>query len=203
MKAFPILYLLLSASLILASCTASRSLDREETLPGGVFGEMDSTYLFRASIKAMKRNFSSLVLVKLAEDEGNAHIVFLSELGPNLLELRYANDEFQVVKVQEFLNRKSLIRMMENDFRSLLLDLHDIDRYSISPYGEMEKVLKFRHRSQKYAYYYKEGSTVSRIRRRPGIFHKVDVCIERMNGLTISFRHSGIRMTMKLKQIVL
>ncbi len=48
---------------------------------------------------------------------------FLSELGLNLLDMAYSNDEFEVVSVQEFLNRPSILKTLKKDFRTLLLDL--------------------------------------------------------------------------------
>jgi len=173
-------------------------------------GPMEGSILFKAAITILGDYYSGLVLIKQMPADSAIHVVFLSELGLNLMDLAYKDDEFEVVSVQEFLNRHSILKTLQNDFRTLLLDLSKIEEFSIlSTDDDLTDVLKFRHKSQRYTYSCSKITGPSAIRRKKGLFGRVDFQINEglknklreTEPLTIGIRHRGVRLKIDLKEL--
>lgn len=163
-------------------------------------GLLKGSLLFKAAIHVFGDYYSGLILIKELPGDSTIHVVFLSELGLNLLDLAYKNDEFEVVSVQEFLNRPSILKTLQKDFRTLLLDLSLIEGYKVKVKADSElKVLKFRHKSQRYAYSYQEKLGPVHIRRSSGLCGRVDFQI--MAGETIKIKHRGVRLKISLTEL--
>lgn len=164
------------------------------------FAPLEGSLLFKAAIHVFGDYYSGLILIKELPRDSTIHVVFLSELGLNLLDLAYKNDEFEVVSVQEFLNRPSILKTLQKDFRTLLLDLSIIEGYKVKVKAESElKVLKFRHKSQRYAYSYQEKLGPVHIRRSSGLCGRVDFQI--ISGETINIKHRGLRLKISLTEL--
>ncbi|MCP4311162.1 MAG: hypothetical protein GY790_07875 [Bacteroidetes bacterium] len=168
-------------------------------------GTLEGSLLFKAAITVMGDYYSGLVLIKQMPADGAIHVVFLSELGLNLMDLAYLDDEFEVVSVQEFLNRRSILKTLQNDFRTLLLDLSEIEDFSVNSLNDgVTEKLKFRHKSQRYSYSCHKSSGPAAIRRKKGLIGRVDFQIR--NGanaepLTIGIRHRGVRLKIDLTEL--
>lgn len=164
---------------------------------------LETPLLFKASIKLGKSFYSGLFLIKEMQDDSLIHVVFLSELGLNLLDLAYRDGEFEVISVKEFLNRRPIIRTLQNDFRCLLLDLSSIEDYTIkSKKDGVSHELKFRYKSQRYIYHIKEAGAPVQIKRSKGIFSKSHIIMgENKEALTIVISHRGIRLFIELREL--
>lgn len=196
-------------SLLLSFCSIqAKAIDREIQVAGNVpekfapLGHLDGSLLFKAGFSVFGDYYSGLVLIKEMPDSGAIHIVFLSELGLNLLDLSYYNDEFEVENVQEFLNRPSLLKTLQKDFRCLLLDLSEIQEFRIKEKDDGDtEMLKFRHRSQRYKYTYNAELGPCHIARRSGLFGKVDFHLDAGKPRKIAIDHRGIRLKIVLTEL--
>jgi hypothetical protein len=159
--------------------------------------------LFKTSIDLGNRHFSGLFLLKALPDS-STRVVFLSELGLNLLDMSYRQGCFQVHSVKEFLDRKMIIRTLQEDFRALLLDLSELKRYELECKMDEEleaEVLRVRHRQGKSSYWYRDQSRTYRIRNKNGLFRMTDIRIDRDPGLEIAMRHKGMRLQIQMREV--
>ncbi len=171
---------------------------------------LEETLLFKAAIRIFGDYYSGLVLIKPMPADSAIHVVFLSELGLNLMDLAYRNDEFTVVSVQDFLNRRSILSTLQDDFRCLLLDLSLIEDYSLrSSKDGVSEMLKFRHKRQRYLYGYHDLTGPDLIRKKKGLFGRVDFNISGTSRdvhmeeemLIIGIRHRGVRLKIDLTEL--
>lgn len=165
---------------------------------------------FKASITILGEYYSGLVVIKEMPADSAVRVVFLSELGLTLMDMAYRNDEFEVVSIQEFLNRRSILTSLQNDFRCLLLNLSEIKKFSVySSDDGLSDVLKFKHKKQRYRYSCHKITGPSAIRKKKGLFGRVDFLInegvkaEPGEGepLTIGIRHKGVRLNIDLIEL--
>jgi hypothetical protein len=213
MKASRIRYLVLLISFSCLSCSTTKDLtpvaDPEDSSVEGFspLPSSETARLFKAGISTGRRHQSGLFLIKDLPQEGSTRILFLSELGLSLLDMEYRADEFTVISVQDFLDRTSLLKMLQEDFRSLLLDLSLVDRSSMElglkedAGGVPVEVLKLRHRSQKYTYFRNPGAHTDRIIRRKGLLCRVEYRMEGQDPLSVHIRHRGTGLQMDLVQL--
>jgi hypothetical protein len=166
-------------------------------------GESSETLLFKSHIAFFKEHYSGLFLIKRMPDS-STHVVFLSELGLSLMDLRYKDGLFEVVSVKEFLNKPSILRTLKNDFRTLLLDLSAIGSFVLdetSEDGSPVELLKFRYRKENYVYFNSEEKGTYQILRKKGIFKSVEFNIVRTSGLEIEIAHRCIKLHIALQQL--
>src|SRR5690554_1212829 len=67
-----------------------------------VIGVAYNSMLYKTSITFWEYAFSGLVLFKKQEEDSSTHVVFMSEFGMTMLDIKYKNDEFEVVSAKEF-----------------------------------------------------------------------------------------------------
>jgi hypothetical protein len=208
MRPFRILFLPLIFSLHLLSCSSTNELTLYKPADGtsiqkfSPLGNLSEPMLFKARIRLFKDQHSGLFLIKRMPGNASTHVVFLSELGLSLLDLEYREDEFEVVSVQEFLNKPALVRTFQKDFRTLLLDLSAIETYAVKrDIPESTEILEFKHKSQRYTYYHRESSGTYLVQRKKGLFEKVDYDISGEDKLKIGIAHNGDRLHMDLIQL--
>jgi hypothetical protein len=163
---------------------------------------LEESILFKTGIDLGKNHFSGLFLVKpTGADE--VRILFLSELGLNLLDMHYSNGQFEVVSVKEFLNRKTLLKTLQNDFRSLLLDLSGPELRATGkqqPAGE-EKSWKFSERRSRYRLTCRADGSMH-ARRRSGLCKRTDITSFSQDELQrVTIRHRGIRLQLDLVEL--
>jgi hypothetical protein len=171
---------------------------------------LEGSLLFKAAVNVFGEYYSGLILIKEVPSDSAIHVVFLSELGLNLMDIAFFKEKIEVVSVQEFINRPSLIKILKNDFQTLLLDLSLVEKYKMKEKDDgVTEVLKFRYKSQRYAYHYRENLGTVYIRRRKGLFGKVDfrISIPEPNGNSgqesrqIGIQHRGIRLKIDLTEL--
>ena len=165
-------------------------------------GPLEGSLLFKAAVKVFGEYYSGLILIKEVPSDSAIHVVFLSELGLNLMDIAFFKEKIEVVSVQEFLNRPSLIKTLKNDFQTLLLDLSQVEKYKVEEKENgVSEVLKFKYNSQRYTYHYLENLGTVHIRRRKGLFGKVDFRISEEENRQIGIEHRGIRLKIDLTEL--
>lgn len=206
MKPFRILYFLLTCSILSNGCAPAGSLMHEmEADLKPDFRPLDSssgTFLFRAKIRLTGNNYTGIFLVKQVQADSTTRIVFLSEIGLNLMDLKYKRDTFELISVQDFLDRPSLIRMLKADFGTLLRDPGDLQGTDIYyKRDEPSEMIQFRYNSRKYSYFHMKGRGVYRIERRSGPFSRTTYSIDRTGPMNILIDHGGLKPDIELIQI--
>lgn len=92
-----------------------------------------SSYLFKATLDIKKHHLTGLLVIKRvdtpppapplegrgADCSGIYRIVFMNEIGMTFFDLEMTADSFKVVSCFESLNKKSLMKIFETDFRVL------------------------------------------------------------------------------------
>lgn len=208
MKPFRILSLPLIFSLLLFSCSSSKEMLLEESAHGNSIqqfsplGNRSEPLLFKARIRLFKDQHSGLCLIKKMPDSATTRVLFLSELGLNLLDLEYFEDEFKVVSVKEFLNKPALLRTLQKDFRTLLLDLSAIKNYAVKrETNGTTAILEFKHKAHRYKYYHAENSGTYRVQRKGFLFEKVIFDIQGEEAVEIGIAHRGDKLHLDLYQL--
>jgi hypothetical protein len=208
MRSFRILSLQLIISIHLCSCCSTEALgvtgagDGKNTERLSPLGNMSGPMLFKTRINLRRDQYSGLFLIKQVEADTSVRIVYLSELGLSLMDLSYKEDEFEIMKIQDFLNRPLMLKMVEEDFRTLLLDLSAVVPFTEDPGEDVSPgMLKFKHKSQRYRYYYGKGTIPHRIDRKRGCFGRTVYCIQDGEELHMIISHRGIKLLIDLQQL--
>ncbi len=161
--------------------------------------------LYKIRISFRSFNFSGLILLKNQEQDSSTHIVFMSEFGLTLLDLKYRNDDFEVVSSKEFFSDPRIINVIKGDFRILLQNLNIIQDYRISDTKSPDvKKLKFRHLSNRFIYLYKPNFFVYRATKRNNMLDVVHMNVlrdEEHTPNTVHFTHRGISLKIDLELI--
>ena len=207
MSQYRTIFFLLIFSQLFFSCSTTKGLKEHSSYReiliknSSILNDEYESLLFKARIKIYKNDYTGLFLIKKIASDTSTHIVFLSEVGLNMLDLKYKNDEFELVSVKDFLNKPRLIKTIQNDFRMLVQDLDVIDYYTIKKSkSEASSVLKFKHKSQRYSYFYGPNSDLYEIWRKSGLFKTVAT----MGGegkMLIEFSHRGIKLDINLEEL--
>jgi hypothetical protein len=212
MKSFRIQSLILAVSLTALSCspavkTLSAGQSQRDSL--SIFQPLGSPaerLLLKAGIDVRGRHFSGIVLIKPMPETGSFRVLFLSELGLNLLDMACENGVFTVVSVQEFLNRPAVLKALQDDFHTLLLDLSSVRNPTMTwrqEEGMQSGILRFREGMHRYRYDYEEFTGALLVIRKKGCFGGTEIRIDRHEGMRVCIKHRGspvhIEMT-ELKQ---
>lgn len=123
-------YLLLSSCLFLtlASCryhhyqsyqkTDSGVLMENALLP--VIPNDGQAQKYKASIDVLNKHYSGLVILKQT-DSLVKHLVFVTELGMKMFDIEIKDTSMNMAYVFEPLNKPGIIKLLKNDFRSIML----------------------------------------------------------------------------------
>jgi hypothetical protein len=84
------------------------------------FWTPEQTQLFTMEINFRKHHFSGLLLVKQTAD-GHSRIVFNTHFGMGVFDFEFTRDSFHVHSCLELLDRRRVLKLLEEDFRTLLL----------------------------------------------------------------------------------
>lgn len=197
-----IISILLAFTGTVAAQTADGFRTGDELEKFSTLGPMDASLLFKTAIEARGSYFSGLILIKDLPADSAIHMVFLSELGLNLLEMSYKNETFQVINVKDFLNRSAIIKTLQSDFQSILLDLSLIQKYKLGVLDDASgEELKFRYKGQRYTYRFTDELGTFFIKKRKGVFGKVEYRIKRQEGFRIGIEHRCIRLKIDLREL--
>jgi len=212
MSKYLIVFFLLIISLLTYSCSTTKGLEEQlnheeilleksSILNNAILNSEDNSLLFKTRIKVYKRDYSGLFLIKKIASDSSTHILFLSEIGLSILDLKYKNDEFELVGVKDFMNKPKIIKTIQSDFRMLVQDLNAISEYTIKENKtDSSLVLKFKHKSQRYAYFYGPDFGFYKIWRKSGLF-KTMATISGEERKDIEISHRGIKLDINLEEL--
>lgn len=172
---------LISGSLFLRTAAAA-----EPDLVAGrvdspsIIGVEYSSLLYRSMIKFRNYEFSGLVLVKNLVSDSAVHIVFMSEFGPTMLDVKYKNDGFELISAKEFFNNKKLLGLVYSNFRMFLQDLDYVAKIKDKTGLNTEKrKMKYRHLSDTFIYLYEGNFEVWKVIFRANPLNVVKLDIDR------------------------
>lgn len=167
-----------------------------------VLGVEYNSLLYKTSITFREHAFSGLLFFKKQEADSSTHIVFLSEFGLTMLDIKYKNDQFEVVSAKEFFNHPQLLQLVFDDFRILIQDLEKIEKVKFSTVHRQKlNKLKFRHFSNTFIYLYESDFLVKQATWRKNMLRVVKVSIERNSDRqpqSIRFTHRGINLVVSM-----
>lgn len=207
MKKYGIIFLLLISSLIFfEGCLTNKEIFRINNISqNNILGIDYNSMLYKANISFNKKYFSGLILLKKFSNDSSVSIVFMSELGFSMLDMRYKNDKFEVVSCKEIFNNEKIIKIISNNFRVILQDLSYIKKYSIINKKQNDyQMLKFRHLSKNYIYYYKNNFYVNKIDVGSKFFKFMQINIIRNHKFEpkiINIKHKGLNLSFKMELI--
>ncbi len=168
-----------------------------------VLGVAYNSMLYKTSISFREYAFSGLVLFKKQEMDSSTHIVFMSEFGMTMLDIKYKNDQFEVVSAKEFFSHPKLLEVIFDDFRILLQDLDRVEKARFSTTcKEKTNKLKFRHFSDTFIYLYQSDFLVKQAKWRKNMLRVVKVQFERNAAgqpQTMNFIHRGVSLVVNME----
>jgi len=127
--------------------TVSSETKQVLTIP--YFSNTETDYVYKASIEVLNKHFSGIFIVKKT-GENTHRVAFTTEMGRKIFDFSFNENQFTVNFLQEELNRKPLLKILEQDFRTLVCEKPDIAK-SFS-YDE-KIVLKGSINNQTYFFY--------------------------------------------------
>lgn len=127
-------YLLISINLLLVACGSypkkqgfkvSNEVRQAFVIP--YFSNPGTDYVYKASIDVFNKHFSGIFIVK--QIRINTHrVAFTTEMGSKIFDFTFNGNQFKVNFIQEELNRKPLLKILEQDFRILVCAKPDISK---------------------------------------------------------------------------
>lgn len=203
MKKFLKIFLLSISIISLGGCVSTKNLNKANdiySLPTAVLGSGYNTALYKAKIEVSDQYFSGLFYFKALEDS-SFRIVFLSEIGLNLLDLEYKNNTFKTIKCQEFINKDVILNTLKNDIKLLIDSPKDNVRPTVfKTEDEQIALIKVKDKTKRY-YFYGEDKKLSRIIQKKGLKHIEVILPEYNNAIPqkIDIRHKRIKLSIGLK----
>lgn len=121
---------------------------------------------FKATIDVLKRHLSGIIIVKQT-DSVSTHIIFVTEIGMKMFDFEWKNNEMKSVYVFEPLNKPTLIKALQSNFKSIFL----LDVFNTPAGWCSNKHLKSYYELEGYKYRYIVADTLKGIISQ-NIFHK-------------------------------
>lgn len=75
---------------------------------------------FKATIDVLKNHLSGIIIVKQT-DSISTHVIFVTEIGMKMFDFEWKNNEMKSIYVFEPLNKPSLIKALQTNFKSIFL----------------------------------------------------------------------------------
>ena len=213
MRQFQIIFFLLSSLILFVSCGSLCNLhhyhqtQKVDIKNDKVLGNYFSSLLYKANLNVYGHSFSGLILFKRIKEDSATHVVFLSELGLNFLDLKYKNNQMELISCNDFLNKKNIIKLLKKDFGMLLQNMSLVDNYKIY-HNEKDttNLLKFKSDKNKYYYFYRSEFDVFKIKQKSGLIgnsiitlnHNID---RNVNEIMINHSNLNIQIELNLIQV--
>jgi len=120
-------YFLYASLLLILICACSstnqtrdhRSAKSKVLAPSPAFDGNFNKALFKASLDIRKQHLSGFLLIKKTDDT-TYRVVFANEIGMTMFDLGFHESRFRIHYIFEPMNKKILLRLLENDFRQLI-----------------------------------------------------------------------------------
>lgn len=113
---------------------------------------------FKATIDVLKNHLSGIIIVKQT-DSVSTHIIFVTEIGMKMFDFEWKNNEMKSVYVFEPLNKPTLIKALQSNFKSIFL----LDVFNTSAGWCTNKNIKSYYQLEGYKYRYVVADTLKGI----------------------------------------
>ena len=137
-------YLLISITLLAVSCGSYPkkqnlvAINQQKALTIPYFANPDLDYIYKANIDVLDKHFGGLLIIKKTDDDSH-RIAFTTEMGNKIFDFSFINDAFKVNFIPEELDKKMLLKILEQDFRVLISEQPTIVKnYSFKENSVME-----------------------------------------------------------------
>ena len=163
-----------------------------------------NSLLYKANIKLYNKYFSGIILLKQT-DSISSHLVFVTELGMKMFDYEIKNNQFKLIYVFEPLNKPKVLKLLESDFKLVLLQ-NLLNKEAVIYGKENSLIYKVVDQKQKSFYYAnKSTKTVSQIKVKGALFCKEKVNYvynDSLSATQIKLKHNGIiRLKIELNNI--
>lgn len=167
-----------------------------------IFDSSFEKALYKGSLDISKHHMSGLFFLKRVS-VNSVRIIFSNELGMNFFDLEIKGDKFIVHSCFPSLNRKSLLKLLENDFCLLLVS----DPCIIRMKGERSKdpeLLIFGVKTARGSFHYtydKDSGKIRRIQTSRSIMGKTDLRVHgdlRLQPVKIDIANPAIRLHIRM-----
>jgi len=171
----------------LADVISQEPTEREVVNP--YFSALDTDYAYRADVEVYGKELSGLFMVKRMDSVAH-RMVLTTDFGNTLIDMTIGNEQFKVNYVMEDLDRKMVLKLLQEDFNTLLSpqqqaivhhrlvsqDVYQVKGKSDAYYfmdkesGYLSKIVKASPRKEQVVYEFKtsDGKTADQIE----IIHK-------------------------------
>jgi hypothetical protein len=149
-----------------------------------IFASSFQKALYKGSLDISKHHLSGLFLLKRVS-ANSVRIAFSNELGMSYFDIEITNDKLIIHSCFPSLNRKTLLHLIEKDFRMLLLVNTKIIRIR-SCNSKDPELLVFEVKSAKGVFRYtyeKDSGKIQRIQSYRTIIGKTDLIVQSDGGL--------------------
>jgi hypothetical protein len=108
----------LAALLLIFLFLQKQDLKGQETAPVSIW-EAENNYIFKTNLKLYGNEFSGLFVINKTK-ENHFRTIFLNEVGMKFFDFQIGAEDDSILHVFEPLNKPSLIKLLINDYRTLL-----------------------------------------------------------------------------------
>lgn len=118
-------------TLFLVSCSIPTTKNLQEysstktTFTNPYFSDINTDYIYKAKIKAYNNIFSGILIIKKVAKE-NHRIVFTTTFGNKIFDFQLNKNDVKTHYIMEKLDRKIIINILTNDFKTLTKEHHQI-----------------------------------------------------------------------------
>ncbi len=197
------IFLLLSSILVLTSCGSVNNADLNKSIGQNIINApLNSGYntlLYKAKVKLYSKTYSGLFLFKHSPKTKIHNVVFLSEVGLTLFELKYENNSFEVVKMSAiFKNDKAAVALM-SDLEMVICDIYEKENVKLVDGEDSKSLKKTRKRSLNY-YIYNSNNEIYKIKKN-GLLKGLDIELQQYENQipkSIIFNHKNIKLNINL-----
>jgi len=175
----------------------------QSTYSNAIFDSSFEKALYKGSLDISKHHLSGLFYVKRVS-LNSIRILFSNELGMNFFDFELKGDEFIVHSCFSSLERASLLKLLENDFRLLLIpDTTVITRMTRGRSRDPELVI-FGVKSARGSFHYtydKNSGKIRRIQTSRSIMGRTDLRVygyERLQPTKIHISNPTIRLHIRM-----
>ncbi|MDC6387643.1 hypothetical protein PP182_03050 [Maribacter sp. PR1] len=172
---------------------------KSKTFTNPYFSDLQKDYVYKANISAFKNEFSGILVIKKT-DENKHRVAFTTELGNTIFDFSIGDDSFEVNHILKKMDRKLLLNVLEQDFRTLIKEnIAFTETYA----KENTKLLKAKIGTKNHYYNFKKDTlqSIAKVGNQKEIV--VITFSERSENLArhIQILHKNIKLAISLQAI--
>ncbi|PIB37863.1 hypothetical protein [Maribacter sp. 4G9] len=163
------------------------------------FSDKKKDYVYKSNITVFKNTFGGILVLKKMDDETH-RIAFTTELGNTIFDFSISETEFKVNRILKELDRKILLSVLEQDFRSLVQEKTS----PLETFEKGENILNKVKIGSKIQYYTFKNDTLTNITRVGNQREKVDIAFFEIGNTMarhIQISHKNLKLAISLRAI--